>query len=1056
MSGDQSNPWFDDTPDHPSSNKPRRPKEVPPSPIGDESAEETRDFKPLEGEFLEDEQSAFQQSDIERPDLEVQSESVGFDWLSEGEASTTLPSDAGLQAAAFESSFDETHAPAPADSLGVPPSANEALTISTEDTATPLGADVEESLSSGIDKPDLPLSAELEEFAPGVFDDESPAQAPPVEAFAGEGIGFDVEQAVDAKPYFDETQPPPAAQTHAANEEFETVGAPLSQSPIQGKQKEEGNPGLWLMILLALVCLAVGLVPGSYGIYKGWHEGKLRAEADQQADDAKAARIKADEDKKTADDAAKKAKKVADIAIQNERLANEKETAAKKAEQIANAKAMAAKTEAADAKKSEEEAIAAATLATKHEADAKADAEEAHKQANAIVAAGGATDSTNADDLKKVGEVMRDAFAKSDASADEKAKWHLALAEILFRLAELVPSERGMHYAEAEKQVGLALDAADEYAAAAVDEAEKTKSKKLQLDAQYMIARIAEVQGNFEKSLAGYTDGEKSAKAANEGSSRFKAGKLRVRSAQLRAAAVNRGVNRTPPRSTSRFRLVAFIASQASAELQQLKVEAEEAIKEDPKDPALRGCLAGILFDLANESTIPEVKLAILESALHASSESLRLYKTESGRKDLLRLDELVESFAKINTAVIEQKKVVPAESLLAKLVDSQQETANWKSREKKWATDLAEPLASLFMSSSPPLPKLADQDARWSDDQQTKNTVAWMSALAADVKASGEASKKLADQLAQANVELAKLQATLTETQGMLGKQKDELEAVKVALKNARAASETLAGQLAQVNVDRSTLQSTLKETQDSLGKLKSEAEADKAALKKAQADLAQSGDWRFHENEWAIWAGSLAGLVGFPQPASQDQRWVIEPQAAATRNWMSRLFIEINRQLRENGHGTFEPARAELHYLNGRTLYFRGAYGPAFEQFSLAIAADPRDARYYLFRVLSRYYAPRTLPASNDATTLVAPVTTATGNLQVLRQASTVADDLRAARRLEERGRPGTSKIAWALERVQGPSRIWLERLRQQAAVAQLISQNTGNAAIESTAAR
>jgi tetratricopeptide (TPR) repeat protein len=108
-----------------------------------------------------------------------------------------------------------------------------------------------------------------------------------------------------------------------------------------------------------------------------------------------------------------------------------------------------------------------------------------------------------------------------------------------------------------------------------------------------------------------------------------------------------------------------------------------------------------------------------------------------------------------------------------------------------------------------------------------------------------------------------------------------------------------------------------------------------------------------------------------------------------------------------RREGLRPSDPLLAEEYYAAGLHQYFIGNYVRAERDFSDAAFYNDEDARYVYFLGLARL--PQ--PGKRDL----------------------AVEDFRQAARLEQVGRPPAAAVSLALERVQGPARHLLNRVRE-----------------------
>jgi len=163
-----------------------------------------------------------------------------------------------------------------------------------------------------------------------------------------------------------------------------------------------------------------------------------------------------------------------------------------------------------------------------------------------------------------------------------------------------------------------------------------------------------------------------------------------------------------------------------------------------------------------------------------------------------------------------------------------------------------------------------------------------------------------------------------------------------------------------------------------------------------------------RSAERQWSELAVQLASAVGINEPlAGEDTRW--NAQAESTRAWMDRVrerYAKLIAQTTKSGAG--DLTGANFFYIEGLRHLREKNYHTAIKNFSLAIDANPEDARYYYLRGLARHLA----ADGNDAE---------------------AERDARRGAELEKNHAPNSRFVDEALERFQGASRLWVERFRR-----------------------
>jgi hypothetical protein len=133
---------------------------------------------------------------------------------------------------------------------------------------------------------------------------------------------------------------------------------------------------------------------------------------------------------------------------------------------------------------------------------------------------------------------------------------------------------------------------------------------------------------------------------------------------------------------------------------------------------------------------------------------------------------------------------------------------------------------------------------------------------------------------------------------------------------------------------------------------------------------------------------------------------RRLLPPDEAAHVNFLLENHPAFQRR---EGLRSPDLMLAEEHYAEGLREYFDAQYAAAEKDFSDAVYYNDRDARYVYFLGLARL--PQ--PGKQDLAT----------------------DDFRRAARLEAEGKPPSAAVSLALERVQGPARHLLNRVRDDA---------------------
>ncbi len=183
--------------------------------------------------------------------------------------------------------------------------------------------------------------------------------------------------------------------------------------------------------------------------------------------------------------------------------------------------------------------------------------------------------------------------------------------------------------------------------------------------------------------------------------------------------------------------------------------------------------------------------------------------------------------------------------------------------------------------------------------------------------------------------------------------------------------------------------------------------------AQREAQRRAAELGQlselYRSGEHEWAQFAVQLAEAVGVTDLLPpQEARW--SSHADATQAWLDKVRQRYARLLAQNAPPSeADAAGASFSYAEGLRHMQEQNYAAAVRRFSEAIDRYPSDARYYYLRGLARHLATK---------------------------GSDLADaehDVRHAAELEKQSSPSSRTVDQALERFQGPSRLWAEKFRR-----------------------
>ncbi len=119
--------------------------------------------------------------------------------------------------------------------------------------------------------------------------------------------------------------------------------------------------------------------------------------------------------------------------------------------------------------------------------------------------------------------------------------------------------------------------------------------------------------------------------------------------------------------------------------------------------------------------------------------------------------------------------------------------------------------------------------------------------------------------------------------------------------------------------------------------------------------------------------------------------------------------LFLILNhpRLSRPDSLRVANPFEAEKHFAAGVNLYFDGDFAYAEKELLLAVENDGQDARYYYFLGLARLAQNKRRVAYRD---------------------------FEEGAMLEQLNRPSPAAVSEALERIQGPTRLLLNDVRDR----------------------
>jgi hypothetical protein len=165
----------------------------------------------------------------------------------------------------------------------------------------------------------------------------------------------------------------------------------------------------------------------------------------------------------------------------------------------------------------------------------------------------------------------------------------------------------------------------------------------------------------------------------------------------------------------------------------------------------------------------------------------------------------------------------------------------------------------------------------------------------------------------------------------------------------------------------------------------------------------------YRSGEQQWAQFAVQLAGAVGVTDRLPpQEERW--SSGAAATQAWLAKVRQRHTVALAQGARpAEGDRSGANFAYVQGLQHMRQQDYASAVQRFSEAIDRHSGDARYFYLRGIARHLA----GAGSDLTAAEA--------------------DVRRAAELEKQNLPGPRVVDQALERFQGPSRLWAEKFRR-----------------------
>lgn len=144
------------------------------------------------------------------------------------------------------------------------------------------------------------------------------------------------------------------------------------------------------------------------------------------------------------------------------------------------------------------------------------------------------------------------------------------------------------------------------------------------------------------------------------------------------------------------------------------------------------------------------------------------------------------------------------------------------------------------------------------------------------------------------------------------------------------------------------------------------------------------------------------------------QESRWTAGNEESTTRH-LGDLYTRISQIAAEKPEGgvttrnspTAEQLLAREFFGQGRLYFHDGQFQEAIDAFTGSIEYDPRDARFYYFRGLSKKCLDDADSAEADA-------------------------DMKRGRELENLRSPDSRVVGEALERIQGQPRVWLESFR------------------------
>jgi Flp pilus assembly protein TadD len=138
------------------------------------------------------------------------------------------------------------------------------------------------------------------------------------------------------------------------------------------------------------------------------------------------------------------------------------------------------------------------------------------------------------------------------------------------------------------------------------------------------------------------------------------------------------------------------------------------------------------------------------------------------------------------------------------------------------------------------------------------------------------------------------------------------------------------------------------------------------------------------------------------------QEDRW--SAGAADTQAWIAKVRQRQAVLLAQGARPTAgDSTGANFSYVEGLRHMRARDYAAAVERFSEAIDRNPNDARYFYLRGMARHQA----AGGKDLTE--------------------AERDVRRAAELEKQNSPMPRTVDQALERFQGPSRLWAEKFRR-----------------------